>query len=486
MVPVGNRWRSRLGAGMFVLAAGMAVALRGAPELRPNVLFIAADDLRMNLGCYGDPVAKTPHLDRLARRGVLFERAYCQQALCNPSRASVLTGRRPDTLRVWNLPTHFRETRPNIVTLPQHFKQHGYFTQNIGKIFHNFRQKIEGDPVSWSVPAQLHFAAHATDVAQIDGGAPPPNTAKARGTEAREVPDEAYFDGRVAAAAIQALRECRARAEPFFLAVGFWKPHTPFNPPKRYWDRYRREDIPPVRPPRAPVGAPQVALMNAPDGQPQYAEDIAEIRHGYYAATSYLDDQLGKVIGELDRLGLAEKTVIVFWSDHGFHLGEQGLWGKTSNYENAARVPLLIAAPSIRPEGRRAAGLVELLDIYPTLVDLCGLPPVAGLEGVSLRQVLADPTVRVKTAAFTQAPRPPKIQGGPSATMGYSMRDERYRYTEWREWHSGRVTDRELYDHQVDPDETVNRAVDDRQAEVVRKLALRLGQQFPESALPSP
>lgn len=470
---------------LFGLGCCLAVPAAGAAA-RPNVLFIAADDLRMNLGCYGDPVAKTPNLDRLARRGVMFERAYCQQALCNPSRASVLTGLRPDTLRIWNLPTHFRETTPNVVTLPQYFMRHGYFAQNIGKIYHNYRTAIEGDPASWSVPAQLHFASHAADVALVDGGEAPPNTARAKGVEARDVPDEAYFDGRVAAAAIRALRECQERGRPFFLGVGFWKPHTPFNAPKRYWDMYRREDIPAILNPAPPKDAPTVAMMNANDGKPQTTDDISEVRHGYYAATSYLDAQLGKVIDEAERLGLMENTVIVFWSDHGFHLGEQGLWGKTSNFENAARVPMIIVAPQAKRAGTKAGGPVELLDLYPTLVDLCELPPVAGLEGVSLRTVLDDPAVRAKSAAYTQAPRPPRIQGGQSDTMGYSMRNERYRYTEWRAWNSGRVNDRELYDHQADPAETVNRVGDVRLAEIVQELAAGLARQFPPAALPAP
>lgn len=475
-------------AHLWVMAALFGVVSAGlaaGSAARPNVLFLAADDLRMNLGCYGDRVAKTPNLDRLARRGVMFERAYCQQALCNPSRASLLTGLRPDTLRVWNLPTHFRENLPDAVTLPQYFKQQGYFTQNIGKIFHNFRTKIEGDPVSWSVPAVLHFASHSTDVALLDGGTAPPDTAKTKGTEARDVPDEAYFDGRVAAAAIKALQECRARGKPFFLGVGFWKPHLPFNPPKRYWDLYRREDIPPPRNPTAPINAPRMALANASEGKTTKPDEVAELRHGYYAATSYMDAQLGKVIAELDRLGLADSTVIVFWSDHGFHLGEQGLWGKTSNYENAAQVPLIVVTPGMRGGGAKAAGLVELLDLYPTLVDVCGLPPVKGLAGVSLRPILDDPAFKVKPAAFTQAPRPANIQGGQSDTMGYSMRDDRYRYTEWREWNSGRVKARELYDHQVDPDESVNRAGDTQLAETVRILSARLAQQFPPHALPA-
>lgn len=474
-------WCGLLGTTSVLHARELAAA--GIPA-RPNVLFIAADDLRMNLGCYGDPVAKTPHLDALARRGMLFERAYCQQALCNPSRASLLTGLRPDTLRVWNLPTHFRDTHPAVVTLPQHFKQQGYFTQNIGKIFHNWRTKLEGDPDSWSVPAELHFASHATDVALIDGGALPPNTAVARGTEARDVPDEAYFDGRVAARAIEALRQCRARGQPFFLGVGFWKPHTPFNPPKRYWDLYRREDIPPLRHPAAPVDAPPLALANNPEGRGGPPDVVAELRHGYYAATSYLDAQVGKVIAELDRLGLAESTVIVFWSDHGYHLGEHGLWGKTSLFELDARVPLLIAAPQVQRAGVRTPALVELLDLYPTLVDLCGLPPVVGLEGVSLRPLLANPAANVKEAAFTQAPRPPRLQGGQSDTMGYSMRDARFRYTEWREWRTGHLQATELYDHERDPDELINRAADPALAASRAALARRLAAQFPPAALP--
>jgi iduronate 2-sulfatase len=227
-------------------------------------------------------------------------------------------------------------------------------------------------------------------------------------------------------------------------------------------------------------------MMNANDGKPQTKDDISEVRHGYYAATSYLDAQLGKVIDEAERLGLTENTVIVFWSDHGFHLGEQGLWGKTSNFENAARVPMIIVAPQAKRAGTKAGGPVELLDLYPTLVDLCELPPVAGLEGVSLRTVLDNPAVRAKSAAYTQAPRPPRIQGGQSDTMGYSMRNERYRYTEWRAWNSGRVQDRELYDHQADPAETVNRVGDVRLAEIVQELAAGLARQFPPAALPAP
>lgn len=453
---------------------------------RPNVLFIATDDLRTNLGCYGDAAAVTPNMDRLARRGMLFERAYCQQALCNPSRSSLLTGRRPSELRVWDLTTHFRDNAPDALTLPQYFKQQGYFTQDVGKIFHNWKTKIQGDPDSWSVPAVLHFATHESDVALIDRGEVPPNLAKTRFTESRDVPDSAYFDGRVADLAIRALRACRERGTPFFLGVGFWKPHLPFNPPKKYWDLYRRGDIPPVAKPTAPTGAPRIALMNASSGRTDSPEEIAEVRHGYYAATSYLDAQLGKVLDELDRLGLAKTTVILLWSDHGFHLGEQGLWGKTSNYEVAARVPLIVVVPGMRHAGARTAALVELIDLFPTLVDLCGLPSVTGLAGTSLRPVLDDPEARVKTAAFTEAPRPPKLQGGRIDVMGYSLRDEHHRYTEWRELKTNRVIGRELYDHTQDPGETANVAEAAGKTAVIAALAERLAGQFPRGSHRAP
>jgi iduronate 2-sulfatase len=472
--------------GLLATASGLNSRDLAAAGIlaRPNVLFIASDDLRMNLGCYGDPVAQTPNLDRLARRGLLFERAYCQQALCNPSRSSLLTGLRPDTLRLWNLPTHFRDIHPDVVTLPQHFKQQGYFTQNVGKIFHNWRTTIQGDPVSWSVPAVLHFATHASDVAVIDGGTPPPNLATVRGAEARDVPDEAYFDGRVAAAAVHALRELSRRPEPFFLGVGFWKPHTPFNPPKRYWDLYRREDIPPLRQPSPPRDVPRIALHGAGEGLAGRPADAQELRHGYYAATSYMDAQLGKVLDELDRLGLADHTVIVFWSDHGFHLGEHGLWGKTSNFELDARVPLLIAVPGQTRPGSRSPALVELLDLYPTLVDVCGLPARPGLEGRSLRPLFARPEAVFKDAAFTQHPRPPQTTV-PGEAMGYSLREERYRYTEWRAWATGAMLGVELYDHQADDAETVNLAADAQLADVRSRLAHRLARQFSVRPLPA-
>ncbi len=447
-----------------------------------NVLFIAADDLRNDLPCYGHPLVKTPNIDRLARRGLTFNRAYCQQAVCNPSRASLLTGRRLDALQIWDLPTHFRATMPDVVTMPQHFKNHGYFTQGIGKIFHNFRQEIEGDPDSWSVPAVMHYASHGDDKPKVDRPLPK-NFAKDPKCECRDVPDDAYYDGRIAELAVETLGQLKSGSQPFFLAVGFWKPHAPFNSPKRYWDMYERDDVSMPENPDWPVDAPRVAWHNGREivsnEQRELTPDaVREIRHGYLANISYLDAQVGKVIDELDRLELADNTVIVFWSDHGYHLGEQTLWAKTSNFELDARVPLIIATPTMTSSGKTTDALVELLDLYPTLVELCGLPPVKQLDGVSLSAVIESPDSVVRTTALTQHPRPAYYTGAPDS-MGYSIRTKQFRYTEWRDWKSGETVARELYDHTVDTTESRNLANQDDYLRVVKLHAILLGKSKP-------
>lgn len=466
---------------LFHLATALmvtTVGLGAAIATKPNVLFFAADDLRNDLGCYGHPLVKSPNMDRLAKRGITFNRAYCQQAVCNPSRASLLTGRRLDTLRIWDLPTHFRNTMPEVVTLPQHFKNNGYFTQNIGKIFHNFRQTIEGDPASWSVPAVMHFANHGNDKPIVDGPLPP-DLAKDRKCEQRDVPDEAYYDGRVAKLAVEALRQIKAKGQPFFLAVGFWKPHSPFNAPKRYWDLYQREAIPLPKNTTWPLDAPRIAWHDSREilGTPareMTPDAVREIHHGYLANISYFDAQLGKVLDELARLELEQNTVIVFWGDNGYHLGEQTLWAKTSNFELDARVPLLFAAPQLNTAGAKTDALSELLDIYPTVVELCGLPMPRDLDGTSLVPVLKNPKTSVKVAALTQHPRPAYYDREPSktpTTMGYSVRMDRFRYTEWRDWKSGTTSACELYDHLNDPNETRNLASDPQHADAIKTCA---------------
>jgi iduronate 2-sulfatase len=453
----------------------------------PNVLLIMADDLRPELASFGSP-ALTPNLDRLARRAVQFDRAYCQQAVCNPSRSSMLTGRRPDTLRLWNNGTHFRERNPEVTTLPLWFKEHGYTTRCAGKIFHNWHTKEKGDARSWSAAEFLHYANHNDDKPQASGPLPP-NLASAPHCQCRDVADDAYYDGRVAAEAVRVLDEVKDR--PFFLAVGFWKPHAPFNAPKRYWDLYDRNKLPTLDPAR-PAGAPELAfhdsreLRGIPPNQITFtAEQAAEMRHGYLANVSYMDAQLGKVLDALDRSGCAGRTIIVFASDHGYHLGEHSLWAKTSNFELDARVPLLIAVPKNNQAGRRTESLVELLDLFPTLVELAGLPKPEALEGTSLLPVLQDSRAWVKTAAFSQFPRPAYYDREPSQTpraMGYSVRTRLVRYTEWRDWKTGAVVARELYDAIRDPAEMRNAVDAPALAGEQHGAEQRLREQFPTSS----
>ncbi|MEY3175232.1 MAG: hypothetical protein RLZZ436_3146 [Planctomycetota bacterium] len=330
-----------------------------APATRPGVLFIMADDFRPEIACYGS-AALTPNLDRLAARSLTFRRAYCQQAVCNPSRSSLLTGRRPDSLRIWNNSVHFRERNPDIQTLPLWFRSHGYHTRCIGKIFHNWHTKVQGDPQSWSTPEFLHFANHGDDRPLVDGPLPPnfANTTSGFGysgpgiCECRDVPDAAYYDGRVAEEAVKAIRDLPD--QPFFLAVGFWKPHAHFNAPKKYWDLYDRSKLPKLLNAR-PTDAPSVAFHQStevlgPAGNQKIPspEQAAEMRHGYFANISFMDAQLGKVLDALDASPAAASTIIVFLSDHGYHIGEHSLWGKTSNFEYDARVPLMIHAPGLK------------------------------------------------------------------------------------------------------------------------------------------
>jgi len=475
-------FRRVLPALLPALLALPAIVASAAPASRPNVLFIAADDLRTDLGAYGHPEARTPHLDALAGRGVRFTRAYCQQAVCNPSRASVLTGRRPDTLRVWDLRRHFRETLPDVVTLPQHFRLHGYTAVGLGKLFHNESGAKPpfpfSDPPSWSEPPRFADGPHWADwVWPADATAP---RAKGAAVQCLDVPDEAYLDGRIAAAAVARLRELAARPGPFFLGVGFWKPHLPFNAPRRYWDLYDRARLAPPAPATAPADAPALAghpgaelrgYAGIPKEGPLPPALVAELRHGYLACVSFLDAQVGRVLGELGRLGLAERTIVVFWSDHGFHLGEHALWGKTSNYELDARVPLLIAAPGVARAGGAAPGLAELLDLYPTLAELCALPPPAGTEGRSLVPQLRDPAAPGARFAASQHPRP---SYGQATHLGRALRDDRHRYVEWRELATGALAARELYDHAADPAETRNLAAESALAPVVATFAAEL------------
>lgn len=470
----------------------------GDQNRRLNVLFIAVDDLRPTLRCYGDSIAVTPNIDRLANRGTLFSRAYCQQAVCSPSRLSLLTGLRPDTIRVWDLKTHFREAIPNLVTLPQHFRQSGYFTRSIGKIFHGSGPPSK-DPPSWSAEPTLDY------VREPELRYSSPENLKGSGlkraaSESADVPDHAYTDGLVANEAVNALellakRNTQADAsQPFFLAVGFRKPHLPFCAPSKYWELYESSEIPPLSHPSFPTNAPEYATRSwrELEGYQDIPKDgkltdsqIKTLRHGYYACVSYVDAQIGKVLAALESNQLHDSTAIILWSDHGFHLGEQGLWTKANNFELATRVPLIVSAPGLS-QSRICDALVELVDLYPTLADVCKLPPVPGLEGTSLLPLLSNPLTPWKAAVFSQFPRDfeKHRHSGHGDVMGYAMRTERYRYVEWREWESQEPVARELYDLASAKLESENLAEDSIHNDLISSLSERLNAGW-KAALPS-
>jgi len=446
-----------------------------APPPRLNVVLIIADDLNNNLGTYGAPV-RTPNLDALAGRGVRFDRAYVQYALCNPSRASFLSGRRPATTRVTNNNIHPREHMKDVVFLPQHFRQQGYFTARVGKIFHVTRNYgiNQDDPASWDETVNEPIPeGRVLDPAVVGrrhhfprSGSEPLDWA------ALDVPDERLGDGFVANRAVDALARAAKREQPFFLAVGFRRPHVPWETPKRYFDLYARDRIALAdEPADDATDIPRAALTYAP-GDPQLtADERRQAIVAYYASVSYMDAQAGKVLRAIEALGIADRTVIVFLGDHGYHLGEHGgLWQKNTLFEEAARFPLIVSAPG-RRRGASSPAIVEALDLYPTLTSLSGLPASAGLEGRSFAALLDNPAQPFKDAAFTDQRR--------RALFGRSVRTPRWRYTEWDEGRSGA----ELYDHDRDPREYRNLAADPAHAAIVAELRARLRQ---IAAIPSP
>ncbi len=450
-----------------------------AADKKPNILFIAIDDLRPELGCYGDNHIKSPNIDRIAKAGMLFKRAYCQQAVCSPSRTSLMTGTRPDTTRVWDLVTHFRTTTPDVVTLGQHFMANGYFVQGMGKIYHS---SLDDEP-SWSVPLGKPKAKNYALPENLkldqreDKGKPksksgtPPNS-RGPAFEAADVPDDTFQDGKVAELAVTTLRDMSTKKQPFFLAVGFVKPHLPFVAPQKYWDLYDPDALQLAPNPFYPKGAPDYAIRKHSGELKSYhgipadsiPDDLArKLKHGYYASISYVDAQVGKVLDELDRLGLRENTIVILWGDHGWKLGEHSAWAKHSNTENDTHAPLLVSVPGMKQSGATTEALVEFVDIYPSLADLAGLPLPAHLEGTSFKPLLDDPARPWKSAAFSQYPR--------EKLMGYTMRTDRHRFTIWVDAKDHAKVDAiELYDHQSDPQENTNVANDPANAATVAQL----------------
>ena len=460
----------------FLTSGLIAVLAHAAETKRPNVLFIAVDDLRPEVNASGSNVIKTPNLDRIAARGTTFDRAYCQQAVCSPSRSSLMTGRRPDATRVWDLETHFRTALQDAVTVAQYFKNHGYHSMSMGKIFHGGFD----DPQSWSVPSQYPKSPQYASEAALKMQNDPANTDKkgrARGpaVEDADVPDDTYADGKIARLAVKTLGELKQSTKPFFLAVGMLKPHLPFVAPKKYWDLYDPAKIYVPAFQKLPAGAP--GFVGHTNGELKSYADIPNngaiddalarrLRHGYYAAISYMDAQVGLVLDALEKEGLADNTVIVLWGDHGWQLGEHGLWHKHTNFEVSARSPLIISAPGQKAVGRKSLSLAEFIDIYPTLADLCGLPKPKDVEGVSLKPVLDDAAASVRPVAISQYPR----SDGGKSLMGYSIRDDRWRLTLWRDRKDNSIHATELYDEVGDPHETVNVATKPELAEVIARL----------------
>lgn len=482
---------------LFCVAWLLPACIVAGQDERPNVLFIAVDDLKPMLGCYGEQQIITPHIDALAARGTAFTNAHCQQAVCGPSRTSLLTGLRPDTTRVWDLKTRMRDMLPDVVTLPQYFHQHGYESVGIGKIFDS--RSVDGrmhmDTASWSRP-YLHanctasesmgyldpeWAEHIKATAEEKGVRGHDALLKLVGkrpTDMADVPDDAYIDGAVAKVAADQIIQLSKADKPFFLAVGFKKPHLPFNAPKRYWDLYDRVQIKLAEVRDAPEGSPDYhfqpgwELRNymVPKEGPLPDDLQRELIHGYYACVSYIDAQVGLLTEALKAAGVADNTVIVLWGDHGWHLGDHGMWCKHTNYEQATRVPLIFYSPTRGLAGNRSGSPVEFVDIFPTLCELTGLPTPENLHGMSLVPVMDDGNVSVKPVAISQYPR----GGGQHHLMGYALRDTRYRYIEWRRSGdrrgigTGEVVDRELYDYQTDPLETRNLIDDAAYAETVQ------------------
>jgi uncharacterized sulfatase len=462
----------KLFAAMAVFLCATIPSIHAAEKL--NVLFIAADDMNCDLSAYGNSQVKTPHLDRLAKMGVRFDAAYCQQPLCGPSRASLMTGLRPDTLDMHTLKNELRQKNPDVITLGQMFRNNGYFSARAGKIFHYGNPSQIGtngndDPATWDErynPAGIDKTQeeHITRYGRKTGGL---GISMAWWDPVSE--DEEHTDGMVASRIVELIE--KKKDEPFFLAAGFFDPHCPYVAPKKYFDLYPLDEItmPDLEEAKRDLeDVPAMAIQRDTRNWPYYfpgvtVDEARKCKQAYYACNSFVDAQVGRLLDALEKNGLTEKTIIVFWSDHGYFLGEKGLWYKRKAFERSARMPLIIAVPGLA-QNASTAKPVELLDLYPTLADLCGLHPPDDLEGASLKPLLADPV----NATWTK-PAVTQVWRNKNA-WGYSLRTERWRYTEWREGQAGR----ELYDHVSDSGEVTNLALNPEYAETVSTLSKQL------------
>lgn len=429
----------------------------------PNVLFISVDDLKPLMSAYGDSVAITPGLDKLAREGSTFQNCYVQQAISGPSRASVLTGMRPDKTKVWDLNTNFRQVNPNAVSIMEYFLKNGYETAGTGKIFHEGSTGPGHDAPSWSIPWVYDNAPTYVKFKTENGK-------KGPATECVDVPDNSYRDGVCAEVAIKLMHKLKAGQKPFFLAVGFHKPHLPFVAPKKYWDLYKRDQFHIASYQQKAENSPDIAYHQSTELKQytdipefdSYSDDVLkhlpvdkqkELIHGYYASVSYMDAQLMKVLNELDTLKLTDNTIVVLWSDHGWHLGDHGLWNKHTNFEQATHTCLIIRGIKGALQDSKPTTLCELVDVFPTLCELTGIPVPDYLDGVSLVPAMINPQKELRQFAFSQYPQ---------KALGYTVRNKQFRYTEWVEYpyttalpyRKAHVIATEMYNYFTDPLET--------------------------------
>ncbi len=463
---------------------------------KTNVLFIVADDLKPEFSALGSKLP-TPNLDQLSKEGTSFSKAYCQLAQCTQSRVSLLTSKRPDTTRVWNIKSKMRELNPGILTLPEHFKKNGYTTVSIGKVFDprsvNYNQLC--DEPSWTLPwlpswklehneitgkptAFYHNPETKKLIKGYPGYAQLKQTLKDNEAwmpyECEDVPDDAYSDGAIANQAIKYLKQFSKTNEPFFLAVGFKRPHLPFVAPKKYWD-IASEAVELAEFQKHSKNGPEISYHSfgelrtyskTPTSGPVPKDLQEKLVHGYFACTAYIDAQAGKIINTVKRLNLDDNTLIVFWGDHGFHLGDHGLWCKHSNFEQATRVPLIFKVPGGMANNPHSSP-VELLDVFPTICELSGISTPEGIEGVSLASIIKTNATNQKGFAVSQYPR--------GKVMGYSIRNDRYRYTEWLwEKDTNNPVATELYDYDNDPLETINLSNDKDYQSIINSMKVNL------------
>jgi iduronate 2-sulfatase len=481
---------------------------------RPNILFISVDDLRPELGCYGNEEIRTPNFDRLAAQGVVFRRAYCQAAACAPSRASLMTGMRPDSTRVWSLGEEFRKTIPHVVTMPQHFHEFGYRTVSMGKIFHNHMpdrvsfdepdlrppeyltpEMIDRDPESFYHDEGLkkELALMRERRLKKRPNAYADGWAYGRAVEIADAPDEALYDGAQTTLAIKTLKRLSKMDQPFFMALGYYRPHLPFVAPRKYWELYDRDKLSPAPNPFLPKGAPGFAMNSQYElrgcydlewvrhpAKERLPEETARVlKHGYYASVSYVDACLGRLMDGLEEAGLADNTIVVLWGDHGWKLGEHGSFCKQTNYNIDTCVPLIVRAPGQDQHGTVVDRVVELVDLYPSLCDMARISIPDHMEGTSFKPLMENPSRPWKEAAFSQYHQRPKVTTDGNRYMGYSMVTERHHLVEWHTWDNigktaGEFVARELYDNLDDPQENINLADIPKYAGLVEKLSEKL------------